>query len=170
MKLKIFIFLFLLGNIWVVNAQDPLSVEPQIPYAGQSIDFLAESWVCYAADIVNRVVEVDDNVVRVFVLVNDVCANVSPVPPSSFTNEFVAGQISGLSVGNYTYEFYRVLNPDAFPPMPVDYSSYFVNQIAFEVRGSPEPTSVNTTSNLGILALVLLMMSVGFVFVRKSEK
>lgn len=151
----------------VVNAQDPLSLEPQMPFAGQSIDFLAESWVCYSVEIVNRVVEVDGNVVRVFVLVNDVCANVSPVPPMSFTAEFMAGQISGLSAGNYTYEFYRVLNPAAFPPLPADYSSYYVNELAFEVRGSPEPTAVNTTTNLGLMALILLMLSISFVFVRK---
>ena len=167
MKSKIAIFLLLLCNIWEVNAQDVLSTDPVIPYSGQSIDLMAESWVCYSVDIINRVVEVDANVVRVFVLPNDVCGNITPVPPTSYTNEFVAGQISGLSEGIYTYEFYRILDPNVFPPMPVDYSMYFVSQLDFEVRGAPEPTSVDTTSNLGIMALILLIMSISFVFVRK---
>ncbi|MFV0544511.1 MAG: hypothetical protein ACK5L8_12600 [Marinicella pacifica] len=167
MKLKLIILLLMLVTMSVVNAQDPLSVEPQIPHSGQSIDFLAESWVCYSAEIVNRFVEVDANVVRVFVLVNDVCANMSPVPPSSFTNEYVAGQISGLSAGNYTYKFYRVLNPATFPPLPADYSSYYVSEMAFEVRGRPEPTTVNTTTNLGLMVLILLIISMSFVCVRK---
>ena len=165
MKLKLIILLLMLVTMSVVNAQDPLTVEPQIPFAGQSIDFLAESWVCYSAEIVNRVVEVDAQVVRVFVLANDVCANVSPAPPGSLT--YVAGQISGLNEGNYTYEFYRVLEPDAFPPLPADYSSYYVNEMAFEVRGSPEPISVNSTSNLGLMALILLILTMTFVCVRK---
>ncbi|MCX7545207.1 hypothetical protein [Marinicella gelatinilytica] len=167
MKLKIFIFLCLLGNIWVANAQDPLSIEPQIPFAGQNIDFLAESWVCYSVDIINSVVEVDGNIVRIFVLPNDVCTTITPIPPMSVTAEFMAGQISGLSEGIYTYELYRILDPNDFPPMPVDYSTYFVSQLDFEVRGAPEPTSVDTTSNLGIMALILLIMSISFVFVRK---
>ncbi len=85
----------------------------------------------------------------------------------SITGEFVAGQINGLSEGIYTYEFYRVESPAAFPPMSADYSTYFVNELTFEVRGMPDPISVNTTSILGVMTLILLIMSISFVFVHK---
>ncbi len=158
MMKQVILLVFLIGSNVVANAQvSNISVDPQMPVAGQNFELLIESYVCYPP--LESVVAMENNVIRVFTLVDNVCATISPVPPLSSTGVYGVAEISGLSAGSYTFEYYEVRDPADSPA--------FIDDIQFEVRGNPSPRSVDTTSIPSLLLLISLLLIVSMFWVRK---
>jgi len=163
---QVVIFLLLLGNLLVADAQVAnVVVDPQIPFAGQNFDLLVESYVCYPPN--ESVVVVENNIIKVLTLVYYRCGTIDPPPPPSVTGVYDVAEISGLNEGSYTFEYYEIRDPADFPPIPADYPSYFIDEIQFEVRGNPSPSSVDATSALSLIFLILLILSISLLCFRK---
>lgn len=86
----------------------------------------------------------------------------SPCLPIISTVYDEAATISPLAEGIYTLSVYYVPNGVNFPPAPVDYGTYFVETIEFEVFAAP-PT-IDATSNFSIAMLIFMLMLSGFYF------
>lgn len=85
---------------------------------------------------------------------------VTPPPPIYI----VKAEINPLNAGIYTLSTYHVPYEDTFPPAIADYPAYFAESFELQVFGQPAAVSVNTTTNLGLVLLALLMLLAGTLF------
>ncbi len=132
-----------------------------LPTAGQGFKVFvpAAYFSCsYQSDIF---VDIKNNNIKVFVeRDSSVCAD--PIPP-------IYGpitEIGGLAEGSYNLSSYYVPLGDDFPPAAADYPSYFLEDIQFEVLGSP--AIIDSTTNSGLALLILLLFITGFYFRKQN--
>ena len=138
-------------------------VEPETPFAGQSINVLVLTGICFPS--LDYGVDIQGHQIKVFVRVSYVCGNVDPPPPPTL---LIGAHIDGLEAGVYNLEYYRLSESDDFPPLPVDYPLFFVEEIQFEVRGAAEPLTVYATSMFSLASLLFVMLGISSIYLFKS--
>jgi len=151
------------GTTYFISPFEPPFLTPEDaipPQADQSFSLWSRDSGCYTNNYtVEPEIEVnlDGNEVRVFNKLgqggNTVC--VSPTPPRHLSR----AQIEGLAEGNYNLSYYVVPFEDAFPPAPSDYPTYLITSFQFGVVGAP--AAVDSTTNVGLALLTLLMLLIG---------
>ena len=161
------LFLLFQLSFGVVGNVANVVIEPELPIEGETIDVNVQRLICSRPSIPSEYVTVTQNdEISVFVRFFD---GTCPDPPPPQFNYSLGAQINGLEQGIYSLRYYSVNESEVFPPLPIHYPLYFVEEIQFEVRGAPEPLAVSTASTIGILTLIFLMISVSFVFLFRKQ-